>query len=483
MSVETTKLSKAMRRRGPGLGRHHVLLWAVVLVFSLLAAACSDSEDEPPPGTTVTGGTHGGGSTGAGGTGAGGTGASGGTTGSGWPAGNEYAWDGSWSPAPGDFPLSGLLDDEYHDGHADGQGDPTPILPPGEWDWDDGNDDLANWRNFRDNIGSFEPLSDGAEHQFGWRLVGTASDIDYSGPAEYFEGSSGTDLLDLGPGGQLHSYGAGQLADGPDELVFDRSWSLDFRTGSTSTGAARDNDLVIAGCGSNPDGSFDIETTSVHTGPGSDWVFIRDWSRAGVDLGNGDDGNTSVLDPSDGDDLVVVRGNAHDFRVMGGSGDDVAVWYVDEHVQTQQWLGPNFFGGGGWSDAVWADDGTDRLVLVVPTDTIIVEQPPTPVGALLILATDGQLVDDAPTAGDPYAHYCVECGTSPTGRKTVILEYRSADDAVFTGYFFVTAFEVLQLGVGSGATVYEIDDVAGSLSERSDLEAFEPPVPPASYCQ
>ncbi len=451
---------------------------ALGLVIGL--AACSDDGDDWTPSSSGTGGQ--GGSGAGGGTGGSTSTGWGGGGAQGWPQGNDYSWDGSWTPSEGAFPLSGLLDDEYFDGHPDGQNDPTPILPPGEWDWDDGNDDLANWRSFRDNLGTFEALEDSGQHHYGWRLVGLSTDVDFSGPAEYFEGSSGTDRLDLGPGGQLHSYGAGQLADGPDELTFDRSWSLDFRTGSSLVGSERDNDLVVAGCGQNPDGSFDIETSTIHTGPGSDWVFIRDLSRAGVDLGNGDGGITSVVDPNDGDDLVVVRGNAHDFRVMGGGGDDMAVWYVDDHVQTQQWLGPNFFGGGGWDTAVWGDDGTDRLVLVVPSTTTIVTEPPTPTGAVLVMGTDGQLVDDPPTAGDPYAHYCVECAASPEGRKTMIVECRSADDSVFTGYFFVTAFEELQLGVGDGATVYDMDDVNGTVTANDQASPFEPPVPPSSYC-
>lgn len=441
-------------------------------------AACSDGEDAPPP-TTSAGGSHAGGtSAGAGGRGSGGDGGAP----TGWPAANGYSWNGSWSPTAGQFPLPGLLDDEYFDGHLDGQGDATPVLPPGEWDWDDANDDLANWRNFRDNIGSFEALTDDGQQHFGWRLVGLAPNVDFSGPAAYFEGSSGTDRIDLGPDGALHSYGSGHLADGPDELVFGRSWALDFRTGSSATGAARDDDLVIGGCGSHPDGSFDIETTSLHTGPGSDWVFVRDWSRAAVDLGNGEGGRTDSVDPADGDDLVVIRGNAHDFRVMGGAGDDIAVWYADEHVQTQQWLGPNFFGAGGWDSAVWDDDGTDRLVLVVPTGTTIVTAPPTPVGGLLVMPTDGELVDDAPTAGDPYTHYCVECAASPTGRKTMIFEYRSADDSVQTGYFYVSAFEELQVGLGANAQIYAIDDVAGTVAADGTLPPFEPPIPPTSYC-
>ncbi len=400
----------------------------------------------------------------------------------GWPEANDYSWDGSWTPGDGDFPLPGLFDDEYFDGHLDGQGHATPVLPPGEWDWDDSNDDLANWRNFETHLGAFAPLSDASDRQYGWRLQGNATDVDYAGPAEYFEGSSGTDILDLGAGGVIHSFGVGNLADGPDVLVFRESYSLDFRTGSSESGALRDNDLVVAGCGANPDGSFDIQTTTIHTGPGRDWVFIRDLSRAAVDLGNGAGGRTDTLDPQDGDDLVVLRGNTHDFRVFGGMGHDVAVWYVDDNVQTTTWLGPNFFGGGGHGDALWDDPGTDRLVLVVPVDTELTDQTPTPPGGLLVRGTDGSLVLDDPTQADPMARYCVECGEGPGGRRTVILEYVSADESVHTGYFYVTAFEELQVGVGPGARVFTLDDVNGVAVEQTSASPLQPPTWPTDRC-
>ncbi|MCC6525486.1 MAG: hypothetical protein IT373_22740 [Polyangiaceae bacterium] len=442
-------------------------VWLAVALFAWAAPGCG-------PDAVAAGGTG----PGTGGSGAGGAGGNG----SGFPVPNEHSWNGSWSPGAGDFPLAGLYDDEYFDGHADGQGQPTPVLPPGAWDWDDPSDDLANWRNFHDNLGDFALRVDGAGRAYGWTFQGLVADVDWSGAAAYFEGSSGTDVLQLGAAGAIHSYGSGELADGPDVLVFDASWSLDFRTGSTAAGALRDDDLVIAGCGSHPDGSFAITTTTIHTGPGSDWVFVRDWDRAGIDLGNGDGGVTSVLDPGDGDDLVVIRGNAHDFRVMGGRGDDVAVWYVGEVVQTTAWLGPNFFGGGGWDTALWDDPGVDRLVLVVPPDTPVVTDAPAD-GAVFVGSTSGALVDDAPTAGDPYAHYCVECGTSPSGRKTFLVEYRSPDGLIDTGYSYLTAFEELQLGVGPGARIYAIDDAGGTLAEASGAVPFEPPVPPGSYCE
>ena len=378
--------------------------------------------------------------------------------------------------------MTGLLDDEYFDGHAGRDGSPTPVLPPGEWDWDDARNDLANWRNFETSLGRFERLRDSGGRHYGWRFVGNDTNVDYAGAAGYFEGSSGPDLLDLGPAGAVHSFGRGNLADGPDVLVFDRSWSLDFRTGSTDRGSVRDDDLVIAGCGESPDGAFDIETTTIHTGPGHDWVFARDLSRAGIDLGNGDGGRTDTVDPTDGDDLAVIRGNAHDFRVVGGAGDDVFVWYADEVVQTTTHLGPNFFGNGQHGDALWQDDGRDRLVMAVPATTEVVTGSPTPPGGLLVRGTDGGLVLDDPTQHDVHARYCVECGTGPDGRRTVILEYRSADESVFTGYFYLTAIEELQVGVGEEARVYRIDETEGRVELDGSLEPFDPPVPSADHC-
>jgi hypothetical protein len=291
----------------------------------------------------------------------------------GFPDGNEWSWDGSWTPADGELPPDGLFDDEYNDGH-----DGTPVLPPGEWDYEDDDDDIANWRNFENNLGRFDPLLDSSDRQYGWLFVGVAPSVDYQGPAAYFEGSTGVDYLDLGPNGSIHSFGAGNLGAGPDVLIFDGSWALDFRTGTTADGGSNDNDLVIAGCNPNTDGEFEILTTTVHTGPGHDWVFVRDISRAAIDLGNGDGGRTDTLDISDGDDMVVLRGNTHDFRVFGGNGDDVFVWFVDDTIQSTTWLGPNFFGGGGWGDALFSENGVDRLVLAVPTDTEMVTSTPTP---------------------------------------------------------------------------------------------------------
>lgn len=180
---------------------------------------------------------------------------------------------------------------------------------------------------------------------------------------------------------------------------------------------------------------------------------------------------------------MVVRGNAHDFRVFGGRGDDTAVWHVGDNAQTTAWLGPNLFGGGGGC-ALWDDDGTDRLVLDIDPGRRLVAAPPTPPGGLLAMAADGDRPAwDHPTRRDRYARYCVECGTGPGGRRTMVLEYVAPDATVRTGYFYLTAFEELQLGVGDEARLFRIDDVRGALAPAPDLTVFRPPVPPEALCE
>jgi hypothetical protein len=65
----------------------------------------------------------------------------------------------------------------------------------------------------------------------------------------------------------------------------------------------------------------------------------------------------------------------------------------------------------------------------------------------------------------------------------MILEYESAAGTIHTGYFYVTAFEELQVGVGAGAVVYTLDDVAGTATAAPALTPFVPPEPAASFCQ
>ena len=396
----------------------------------------------------------------------------------GFPSPNEYSWDGSWSPAASNFPLNGLLDDVYFDGHIV-EGVASPILPPGAWDWG-GEPNLANWKNFNANVGTFEMLEDAQGHHYGWRLLGVpVGAVNFQGPAEYFEGSPGVEIIDLGPLGIISGVGNGNLGEGPDVLVANESSALDFRMGSSLTGSAHDNDLVVLGCAPHTDGAFTITTSTFHTGPGTDWVFVRDIDRAAIDLGNGAGGETTVTDPTDGPDLVVLKGNTHDFRVFGGNGNDTFVWYVDENVQTTTWLGPNFFGGGGDDAAVWSDPGVDRLVLAIPTSTTLVTTTPTPAGGLLIKPTTGQVIEDSPTQADPYARYCVECGVGPNNQKTIIAEYNSADGLVKTGYFYLNAVEEIQVGVGTGARVYRLNSAQGTATLDTTLVPYVPPAAPA----
>jgi len=377
-----------------------------------------------------------------------------------------------------------VYDEKYFDGHIQ-NGKPTPILPPGRWDWAAANNDLATWKTFKNTIGDLKLLKNAQNQPIAWQLIANApGGVDYTGSAPYFEGSSLSDIVNLGAQGALHSF-SGSLRGGPDILVFNKAWAIDFSTSSVQAGAANDDDLVVAGCDVNNTSAFDIQGASIHTGAGSDRIFVRDAKAAGFDAGNLD-GVTSNLDPQDGDDIVVYRGNMLDFRFFGGRGNDTAVWYADEGKQTTAWLGPNFFGGGGAGDALWNDPGKDRLVLVIPKDTQMISSGATQPGQLLvrILNNYNPNIDwDDPTVNDPKAKYCITCGVGPQGRKTLTLEYRSKSDHIHTGYFWVTAFEELQIGLGPQALVYTLNDILGKATLDPSLTPFEPPPLDPKYCQ
>jgi hypothetical protein len=377
-----------------------------------------------------------------------------------------------------------IFDEKYFDGHLC-NGKPTPVLPPGRWDWAAEDSDLATWKTFKNTIGEFELIKNAQSQPVRWNLLRSSpSGVDFAGSAAYFEGSSLADIVNLGAQGKLHSF-SGSLREGPDVLVFNEAWSVDFSTSSAKAGLGNDNDLVVAGCDQNNDSSFDIKSASIHTGAGSDLLFVRDAKAAGFDAGNLD-GVTSELDPQDGSDVVVYRGNMLDFRFFGGKGDDTAVWYVDEGHQDTPWLGPNFFGGGGAGDALWSDTGTDRLVLVIPKDTKMITSGATKPGELLVrvLSDYSDAIDwDDPTVKDPRAKYCITCGVGPKGRKTLTLEYRSKSDHIQTGYFWVTAFEELQIGLGAQALVYKLNDILGTATLDTSLAPFEPPSLDPKHCQ
>lgn len=397
-----------------------------------------------------------------------------------WPKPpNTYSWEGTWNPV---FPIPNMYDDYYYDGHEQG-GAPTAILPPGFWDWDREHNQ-ANWKNYQKTIGHFAALLDNQNRIYGWKIMLDHFPAELTAGAAYFSGSPGIDIVDLGAGSSIHTTGDINLGDGPDILRFEKSWSLFLQTGSTFTGSKNDNDLVIAGRNTTPaDGSHDIGQTSIVTGPGNDLVFVNNMASAGVDAGCGNGGRSDILDPNDGDDIVVYGGNMADFRFLGGKGNDVAVWYADEvQQQAAGWklLGPNFFGGGAWGKALWDDPGTDRLIMAISPNTVVKNTygapPPGQINVYLLNNYPKAMEVDRPTENDLYARYCVTCGIGPNDKKTVTLEYVSPDGKVFTGRFWLTAIEELQVGIGPGAKVYKLDEVNGKAILDNSLQAINPPL-------
>jgi hypothetical protein len=251
--------------------------------------------------------------------------------------------------------------------------------------------------------------------------------------------------------------------------VFGRS--ADLRVGDAERGSAFDNDLVILGTSQlRPLNTYDIEGTTIHTGPGSDLVFAANFGPAAIDLGNGESGRTDAIDPSDGDDMAILQGNMRDFRIYGGAGDDTFVWYVEE-VNDDRWLGPSFYGGGGWGDALFADAGTDRLVLVVDPETEVVAQrglhDDNPGSFLALVYEPYSPTIDAPTENDVFARYYGTAPEGPGGQHTITLSFRSPDGDVFTHDFYATSVEEIQFGIGEDARLYDVDQITGALTESS----------------
>jgi hypothetical protein len=397
-----------------------------------------------------------------------------------WSEPNEYSWDGSWKPSPDSFPIQGMLDETHSQ------------LPPGKWGWDGscncpGDEGLAIYNNeFVEKGLDFKKLADTESRHFGWRLIGTnQAPMSLNHRGDNYEGTPGVDLFDLGSNGQLQGTGPSDtspginLGDGPDMLRYGLGWSVDMRVGDELRGSAQDNDLVILGTNKVLEtNEYDIKGTTIHTGPGSDLVFVRNFGPAAIDLGNGKSGRTDALDPGDGADMVVLEGNMRDFRIYGGSGNDTFVWYV-EQVRDSNWLGPNFFGGGGWGDALWKENGKDRLILVVDPNTEIFferglhdKQP----GSLLSMVYDPyNPTIDKPTENDPFARYYGTAPEGPHGERTITLSFRSKDGTVFTHDFYTTSVELIQLGLGDKARVFDVNQSTGELVPSQESPILEVP--------
>jgi len=442
--------------------------------FALGHAACSTDDDSGGDGDSPSGGD------GDGGGGKVDDGADGDGMFNGAPAdAGKYSWDDSWTPSS--FPVAGLIDET----HAD--------LPPGKWGWDNGCDcpgdeGLAIYENeFLGRDLMFETVTDAEGEVFGWRLVSNdGSPIEMDARLDKFDGTPGVDIIDLKERGNLNGTGPNDqgspginLGDGPDMLRFGTGWSIDLRVGDSERGSEADNDLVILGTNDVlPNAEYDIFGATIHTGPGSDLVFTKNFGPAAIDLGNGQSGRTDSVDGDDGDDMAILEGNMRDFRVYGGGGDDVFVWYVDQVVDNE-WLGPNFFGGGGWGDAIWADAGVDRLILAIDPATEVVtargDHDGNPGSFLALIYSDYAPNIDTPTEEDVFARYYSTVPEGPDGQRTVTVSYRSADESVFTHDFYITSVEQVQMGVGDDAIVYDVDYVTGALTVSSAAPLTEIP--------
>ncbi|MCP4712461.1 MAG: tandem-95 repeat protein [Planctomycetes bacterium] len=398
-----------------------------------------------------------------------------------WPGEpNDHSWDGSWTPSPAElvFPpgYPGLFDETYNDGHLV-YGEPSPILPPGNWDGPYGIE-LHYWNNYSNSLfGDFNMLTDSNGNPFGWRFMPiNPVSCELVAGVETFHGSSGTDIWDIAPEGSFHSTGNPtygppfNLGDGPDMFRFKYGWSGAITIGSSLTGHENDNDLMIAG-GDIPGQVNDIMTFGIVTGPGDDLVFVNNMERAVIDLGNGDGGRTDTIDPNDGDDIAVFGGLFRDNRIIGGAGDDIFVWNMDEHYQENpngEWIGGPAFGCGAWDPAVWGCDDNDRLVLNIPDDTELLNAVfpnrlnglPVQNGRICVGVRsdfDGENHIDTPTENDLYARYYYLPGYGPNNELPLTFHYRSASGHVNSAWVEFIAIEELQIGTGPNAKVYDVD--------------------------
>jgi hypothetical protein len=111
-----------------------------------------------------------------------------------------------------------------------------------------------------------------------------------------------------------------------------------------------------------------------------------------------------------------------------------------------------------------------------------VDAPQTPPGSLLVMAASDELHMDEGTKDYFDGRYCIPCGKGPGGEVSLIIEWVSPDGSIDTGYVSVTAFEELQLGVGAGAKVFRLDQVAGHAILDATLKPIDVPEWPDALC-
>jgi hypothetical protein len=83
---------------------------------------------------------------------------------------------------------------------------------------------------------------------------------------------------------------------------------------------------------------------------------------------------------------------------------------------------------------------------------------------------------DGPTEADALARYYGTAPVGPAGEHTTTLSYRSFDGSVFTHDFYATSVELVQLGVGDDAKVFDVDPETGALSPSAAPPVDDIPV-------
>ena len=193
--------------------------------------------------------------------------------GNGYP--NAYSWDSSVDGSSFNGSNSNISLNIY---------DTTfPSLPPGEWSTTPtASIPLSDrYTLLSTKYGKFATLSstDDDSIVIGWSFIPNSVGINVGEELQYFKGSEGCDVINLGEGG-LQSVEDISSGGGPDLWVLRGANSVRFSTGHI--GDTLDNDLVLGGsaCAVSDFSSLsDLSTstvinTSIHMGPGNDLMYL-----------------------------------------------------------------------------------------------------------------------------------------------------------------------------------------------------------------